>query len=151
MARGNGNVAVEDRPASEQSIGATEAPAGAQPATVEATPGALPPGFVRLSDVRKKAASAPSYATLAQFIGQMIVIDTINVEESGKDKRGKSTYKGTMTFAPFDPANPDAEVPTMASPIPGAAIGTIVEALRAHPDDAVVCEVVQTKRGLALR
>jgi hypothetical protein len=148
MARGNGNVAVEERPSTE---GATETPAGAQSESVAADPGALPPGFVRLSDVRKKAASAPSYATLAQFIGKMIQIGEIKVTESGKNKRGKPVYTGTMDFESFDPANPDAESAPQTSPIPGAAIGMIVEALRAHPNETVVCEVVQTKRGLALR
>lgn len=148
MARRNGNVAVEERPSTE---GETETPAGDQSESVAATPGALPPGFVRLSDVRKKAASAPSYATLAQFIGKMIQIGEIKVTESGKNKRGKPVYTGTMEFEPFDPANPDAVAVSHTSPIPGAAVSMIVEALRVHPDETVVCEVVQTKRGLALR
>ena len=109
----------------------------------------LPSGYVRLADVRKKAASKPSYETLAPFIGKTIVLESIEVKMSDD---GKKLASGTMTFSEFAPDRPEgADYPILKSAIPKGALRTIADAAKTRPDDTIVCDVVQTKRGLALR
>jgi hypothetical protein len=57
-----------------------------------------------------------------------------------------------MTFSEFDMDLPEGvSMPEYQSAIPKGALRAIIEAGQKHPDETIVAEVVQTKRGLALR
>lgn len=112
----------------------------------------LPNGFLRLSDLRKHPAKQ-TYNDLKEWIGKTIRLDGVNFVTGEKDGKTVIT-SGTMTFSEFDPTNPDREVSddqTTTTAIPRGAIRALYEGASKHPDETIVCEVVQSKRGLALQ
>lgn len=110
------------------------------PDVLATTPAAIevPEGFVLLSAARKR--SAPTYGALVGFVGKRIQLDEIKISDDRKS--------GTMTFSEF---GADDSAPEYQSAIPKGALRAIIEAGQKHPDETIVAEVVQTKRGLALR
>ena len=112
----------------------------------------LPTGFRRLSDVRKKAVKQ-TYGDLTAWIGKTIRLDAVNIQ-SEKDGDKTVLKGGVMKFSEFDPADPDKEVSDenlTTSQIPRGAIRVLFDALSKNPDETIICDVVQTKRGIALQ
>lgn len=110
----------------------------------------LPTGFRRLSDLRKRE-TKQSYGDLKPWIGKTIRLDDVKIQTADKD--GKLTITGgTMTFSEFDPQNPDRETDqAITTQIPRSAIRALYAGLSANPDETIVCEVTQGKRGLSLQ
>lgn len=119
------------------------------PVVAAAAP-ALPEGYRRLSDTRKRAQD--DYAPLRAFAGKFIQLDKVSLIAEGEGDARKISG-GTMTFSQFtgEPPVEGETVPAFSCPIPRGALKAIVAAGTANPDDTIVCEVVQTKRGVALR
>ncbi len=122
--------------------------ANAAPAGESAS--SLPTGFRRLADLRKRAPKQ-SYDDLKAWVGKTIRLDGVAFQTAEKD--GKTVLTGgTMTFSEFDPSNPDRESDqTTTTQIPRGAIRALYQGLQANPDETIVCDVVQSKRGLALQ
>jgi len=113
---------------------------------------ALPSGFRRLSDLRKRPAKQ-TYEDLKQWVGKTIRLDGVNFQTK-QDGEKLVIVSGTMTFSEFDPTNPDREVAdseTVTTAIPRGAIRALYEGIKANPDETIVCDVTQGKRGLALQ
>lgn len=112
--------------------------------------GALPSGFRRLADLRKRTPKQ-SYDDLKSWVGKTIRLDGVGFQTG--EKNGKSVItSGTMTFSEFDPSNPDRETDqTVTTSIPRGALRALYEGLTKNPDDTIICDVVQSRRGLALQ
>lgn len=110
----------------------------------------LPNGFRRLSDLRKKVVKT-NYDDLKAWVGKTIRLDNVNIQTEQKD--GKRVFKsGEMTFSEFNPADPEQETEqAITSQIPRSALRAIYEGLTKNPDDTIVCDVTQGKRGLSLQ
>lgn len=110
----------------------------------------LPSGFRRLSDLRKRAPKK-SYDDLKAWVGKTIRLDGVNFETGQRD--GKTIIaSGLMTFSEFDPSDPERETDqTVTTSIPRGALRALYEGLTKNPDETIVCDVVQSKRGLALQ
>jgi len=110
----------------------------------------LPTGFRRLSDLRKPRPKQ-SYDDLKAWVGKMIRLDDVKIQTGEKD--GKTVLiGGTMTFSEFNPENPDQETDqAITTQIPRSALRAIYQGLSANPDETIVCEVTQGKRGIALQ
>lgn len=118
--------------------------------TPTSTPVTLPSGFRRLSDLRKRAVKQ-TYDDLKAWIGKTIRLDGVNFKT---EQKGEKTVivSGEMTFSEFDPSDPDKETDqTVTTAIPRGAIRALYEGLQKNPDETIVCDVVQSKRGLALQ
>lgn len=116
------------------------------------SPIALPSGFRRLGDLRKRAVKQ-SYDDLLAWVGKTIRLDGVNFKT---EQKGDKTVivSGVMSFSEFDPSNPDKEVAedkTVTTAIPRGAIRALYAGLQANPDETIVCDVVKGKRGLALQ
>lgn len=116
------------------------------------SPLALPAGFRRLGDLRKRAVRQ-TYDDLIAWVGKTIRLDGVNFKT---EQKGDKTVivSGEMTFSEFDPADPDREVTdeqVTTTAIPRGAIRALYAGLQANPDETIVCNVVKGKRGLALQ
>ena len=110
---------------------------------------ALPAGFKRLGELRKRPAKQ-TYDDLKAWVGKTIRLDGLNFETK-QDGDKTLIVSGQMTFSEFDPSDPDRETDqTVTTQIPRGAIRALYEGVKANPEDTIVCEVVQSKRGLAL-
>lgn len=130
---------VLEPPVSPPSEGTPDtAPNGLAPVVAAPVGAPLPEGFRRLSDARRSAAP-DQYAVLKALVGQTIQLDEVSISADFKT--------GSMAFSLFGVE--DSE--TFKSPIPKGALKAIAAAARQNPDETIVADVVQTKRGVALR
>jgi hypothetical protein len=136
---------------------APEAPPVAESPGVDSAPidrPKLPDGFVRLSDVRPNSRKSDEYAALRPFVGKLIQLEELSfgtrqIKVKGEDgaETEKTVPAGRMVFSEYGVETAQS----ISCPIPQATVKSLQTVAGAVSGQTIVCEVVQLKRGIALR
>lgn len=119
------------------------------PSAQSPAPAPLAEGYLRLSDARSSRPKSDDLAPLRPYVNKLIALTSMQMAPKEiKTKDGtKTVLAGTMTFREYG----KDDAPEVQCVIPQAAVKALAEAVQAHPDQTIVANVVQMKRGIALQ